>query len=192
MAEGDVTQIPPTSEINAAQARIGELEEANQRITEAARAYVGSSQLVHNVIREAVAARDIFEFIAAVKHSCEEEFGIEDARFVFALKGAEPMRTVPGVGYARHAVVDRYFPTNYENPVITRKIRKSLANEPAKFVNKGSEAVLRIELETEMTSNGILVLSSTDPNHFPDDQATDLLAFMGEVISSQLGLWLRL
>ncbi|MEO1470463.1 MAG: DUF484 family protein [Pseudomonadota bacterium] len=182
--------------------RLRRLADANRSMMAAAYENVASTEAVHAVVTELMAARDLAGLAAALAHALPARVSIAGARLVLEAD-VDEIRTLEHLGPGGHAVV--LMPRGAISAYLGQSPRQDLTAPetpagPAPIVLRrarpetelvfgevpvASEALLPLDLHQGEAGApgpaGLLALGASDPDRFTPDQATDLLAFLAAV-----------
>ena len=180
--------------------RLNKLEDTHRTVIAAAYDNVSSMNQIHRAVMSILEPEDFNGFLQYVEHELAPTMGIEvaslclETQVVSAGQGPSLSKEfATGVTFMAIGEVEDYITHGRDmnsRPVTMRAVRPGstslFADSPEPIL---SEALLKLDLGTGNLP-GMLVLGSKHPDQFAPAQGSDLLLFLGGILSRIMRRWL--
>ena len=167
--------------------RLGAVEEANQDLIAFARGHSGAVASIHQAVLAAVEAEGFDHLIHIVTQEWPQILGL-DAVAVALFVGDKGMRAdASGLQFVDPRVIRRSI-SGFDGVVLRGVKRGHPLFGPACDLIR-AEALVRLDSEAPLPS-GLLALGQRNPQSFDTRHGSELLIFLGRVLTRCMGRWL--
>ncbi|WP_332811954.1 DUF484 family protein [Sphingomonas sp.] len=168
-------------------ARVQAVEEANQDLIAFARGHSGAVASIHEAVLAAVEAEGFDHLIHIVTQLWPQILGL-DAVAVALFAGDKGMRAdASGLQFVDRRVIERSI-AGFEGVVLRGVKRGHPLFGPACTLIR-AEALIRLDSEPPLP-NGLLALGQREEQGFETRHGSELLVFLGRVLTRCMGRWL--
>jgi hypothetical protein len=168
-------------------ARIAAAEEANQDLIAFARGHSGAVQSIHGAVLAAIEAEGLDHLLHIVTQEWPQILGL-DAVAVALFVGDKGMRAdASGLQFVDPRVIRRSI-SGFDGVVLRGVKRGHPLFGPACDLIR-AEALVRLDSEAPLPS-GLLALGQREAQGFETRHGSELLVFLGRVLSRSMGRWL--
>jgi uncharacterized protein YigA (DUF484 family) len=167
--------------------RVAEVEEANQDLIAFARGHSGAVAAIHEAVLAAVDAEGLDHLIHIVTQLWPDILGL-DAVAIALFVGDKGLRAdASGLQYVERRLIERSI--EGIDGVLLRGVEKGhpLFGPASDLIR--AEALVRLESAPPLPS-GLLALGQRRPQGFETRHGSELLVFLGRVLSRMMGRWL--
>ena len=167
--------------------RVAEVEEANQDLIAFARGHSGAVSAIHEAVLAAVDAEGLDHLIHIVTQLWPDLLGL-DAVAVALFVGDKGLRAdASGLQFVDRRIIERSI--DGIDGVLLRGVEKGhpLFGPASDLIR--AEALIRLEGIAPLPS-GLLALGQRRPQGFETRHGSELLVFLGRVLSRMMGRWL--
>jgi uncharacterized protein len=167
--------------------RVAEVEEANQDLIAFARGHSGAVAAIHEAVLAAVDAEGLDHLIHIVTQLWPDILGL-DAVAVALFVGDKGLRAdASGLQFVERRLIERS--VEGIGGVLLRGVEKGhpLFGPASDLIR--AEALVRLESAPPLPS-GLLALGQRRPQGFETRHGSELLVFLGRVLSRTMGRWL--
>ena len=167
--------------------RVAEVEEANQDLIAFARGHSGAVSAIHEAVLAAVDAEGLDHLIHIVTQLWPDLLGL-DAVAVALFVGDKGLRAdASGLQFVDRRLIERSI--EGIDGVLLRGVEKGhpLFGPASELIR--AEALIRLESAPPLPS-GLLALGQRRPQGFETRHGSELLVFLGRVLSRMMGRWL--
>lgn len=166
--------------------KVTALGEANADLAAFARGHAGAVAQIHAAALSAMDAEGLDHLIHIVTQDWPDSLGLDAV--VIALSAGE--RTVRAATSGVQMVAPLQVPAAADGPPVVMRIvdrGDSVFGPAAELIR--AEALIRLDLPAPLGS-GLLALGSREAHAFESGHGSELLAFLGGVVSRMIGRWL--
>ena len=168
-------------------ARVAAAEEANQDLIAFARGHSGAVQSIHEAVLAAIEAEGLDHLLHIVTQEWPQILGL-DAVAVALFAGDKGVRAdASGLQFVSPRVIERSI-AQFEGVVLRGVERGHPLFGPACDLIR-AEALIRLESEAPLP-NGLLALGQRGAQGFETRHGSELLMFLGRVLTRGMGRWL--
>jgi uncharacterized protein YigA (DUF484 family) len=168
-------------------ARVAAVEEANQDLIAFARGHSGAVASIHEAVLAAIDAEGLDHLIHIVTQLWPQMLGL-DAVAMALFAGDKGMRAdASGLQFVDRRVIERSI-QGFEGVVLRGVERGHPLFGPACALIR-AEALIRLESEPPLP-NGLLALGQRSGQGFETRHGSELLVFLGRVLTRCMGRWL--
>jgi len=171
--------------------QLREMARLRDEMVTSGRANLQSQSRVHQAVLALLGAQSFEELIERTTSDLTAMLDLDAATLGVEQKAESlPPIRVGGVFQLERGTVDRLVGVGR-----AAKLRPSVAGDPLLFGAAAglvrSDALIRLEI-SPMTPPALLALGSRNERHFDQNQGTELLQFLGAVLSQMVRIWLEL
>jgi len=173
--------------VAALRRRVAEIEEANQDLIAFARGHSGAVAAIHTAVLAAVDADGLDHLIDIVTQQWPDMLGLDAVALALVAGGDGARIDSSGLQHVDPRLVERML-AGLDGVVLRGVGRGHPLFGPAADLIR-AEALIRLEPAGALQT-GILALGQRRPQGFETRHGSELLLFLGEVVSRIMGRWL--
>jgi uncharacterized protein YigA (DUF484 family) len=168
-------------------ARVAEVEEANRDLVAFARGHSGAVSAIHAAVLEAMAADGFDHLIHVVTQLWPDVLGLDSVALALVAGDTAIRADASGMQFVEARVLGRSIEA--VDAVVLRNVDRGhpLFGPAAELIR--AEALIRLEGPDPLPA-GLLLLGQRRAQGFETRAGSELLVFLGRVISRMIGRWL--
>ncbi len=168
-------------------AQVAAAEEANQDLIAFARGHSGAVASIHQAVLAAIEAEGLDHLIHIVTQEWPQILGLDAVAMALCAGDKAVRADASGLQFVDPRIVERYL-KSVEGVTLRGTGRGHPLFGPACSLIR-AEALIRLESEPPLPT-GILALGQRSPQHFETRHGSELLIFLGRVLTRSMGRWL--
>ncbi len=167
--------------------RVAEVEEANQDLIAFARGHSGAVAAIHAAVLAAIDADGLDHLVHVVTQVWPDMLGLDAVAVALVADGRGVRADSAGLSFVDARLIDRSI--SAIDGVVLRGVPRGhpLFGPAADLIR--AEALVRLETVAPMQA-GLLALGQRRPQGFETRHGSELLVFLGRVLSRMMGRWL--